>query len=599
MTSQREMIDQAVAGQTVPRQFLRTVSTRADKTALRWLDGSDWQQWTWSQFAEQACRIAAGLRNVGVRPGDQVMTLLPSCPEFYAVDMAVQLVGATPVAIFNSSSAEQIAHFAKHSGAVALVVSTGDVLERVLRVRSELSGVRAVITVGNDAPSADGLFSYEQLASAAPLDLDEALRNVTPDSLAALIYTSGTTGAPKAAMLSQRNVCWMIEATGRAMGTTMADWRVISYMPMAHVAERTLSYWLQVIHGGEVSICPSPQRLAEVLVQVRPHFFGAVPRIWEKMHAGIMTALAGDAAKRAEFEDALLVGLQVGRLQLAGSPVETGLRAMWVQANEILTPSKALVGLDACRMALTGSAPTPPEIFDFFLGLGIPISETYGFSEGGQTTGWSFTDIRPGTIGKPLPGNAIRTLEDGELVIRGGSIFTGYLNDPEKTKAALDDDGWYHTGDVGSIDDDGYVCLRDRKKELIITSTGENISPVNVQNTLNACDIIGQTCVVGDGRPHITALITLSPEFLTVWAKGRGIDATDLAALARDPRVREEVERQIGEVNQRLSRLEQVKKFTILPHEWLPDSDELTPTAKIKRRVVLTKYAEEIEELYR
>jgi long-chain acyl-CoA synthetase len=324
-----------------------------------------------------------------------------------------------------------------------------------------------------------------------------------------------------------------------------------------------------------------------------------VPRVWEKIYAGIQGALAADAEKQAGFAKALEVGKKVTAARVTGEPLPADLAGAWEQVDAAaFAPVRALIGLDACRIALTGAAPIPREVLDFFLAIGLPLSEVYGLSECTGPMTWTPHPVRPGTVGPPIPGQEVRLLDDGEVVCRGGNVYSGYLKDPERTAEMLDDEGWLHSGDIGVLDEDGYLSIVDRKKELIITAGGKNISPANLEAALKSFPLIGQACAVGDKRPYMTALIVLDPDVAPAWAKSRGIEAATLAELAQDPDVRAEVERCVAEANEHFSQVEKIKKIAILPDEWLPDSEELTPTMKLKRRGVLSKYADEIEALY-
>jgi long-chain acyl-CoA synthetase len=360
-----------------------------------------------------------------------------------------------------------------------------------------------------------------------------------------------------------------------------------------------MTHYFHIAHGTDVTTCPDPTQLAVYLRQVRPEFFLGVPRVWEKIYAGIQGALAADAEKQAGFAKALEVGRKVSAVRVTGEPLPPELAGAWEQVDAAaFGPVRALIGLDQCKMAVTGAAPIPREVLDFFLAIGVPLSEVYGLSECTGPMTWTPHRVRPGTVGPPIPGQEVRLLDDGEVVCRGGNVYSGYLKDPERTAEMLDDDGWLHTGDVGQFDEEGYLKIVDRKKELIITAGGKNISPANLEAAIKSFPLIGQACAVGDGRPFMAALIVLDPDIAPAWAKSKGIEAGSLAELATHPDIRAEVERCVAEANEHFSQVEKIKKIAILPDEWLPDSEELTPTMKLKRRGVLGKYAEEIEALY-
>jgi long-chain acyl-CoA synthetase len=571
-------IDAIVAGRTVPALFLNTVTVRPDAVALRWRPpGGDTatESLTWSQYAELACRVAAGLTGLGVQPGERVLLMMRNRPEFHYADMGALLAGATPFSVYNSSAPEQIQYLAEHSEATTAIVGDIGMLERFLKVRGELPELRNLIVLDDpDGLAPSDVVSFADVVGAAPVDLAEAAGRARPEDLLTLIYTSGTTGPPKGVMISHYNLCWVLESMVQATGEPITGWRQVSYLPMAHIAERLLTHYIHIGEGTEVTTCPEPTELASYLREVRPEHFLGVPRVWEKLYAGIMAAVSADPEKKAGFE-----------------------RALEAKDEAVLGNIRTMVGLDQMKIAITGAAPIPRPVLDFFLAIGLPFTEVYGLSEVTGPSNWSRT-IRPGTVGPPIPGQEMKLLEDGEVCFRGGNIFSGYLKDPERTAEVLENDGWFHTGDIGEVDEAGYLKIVDRKKELIITAGGKNISPANLESAIKSFPLIGQACTVGDGRPYMTALIVLDPDVAPVWAKSQGIEFSSLADLATNPDVVAEVERCVEEANARFSQVEKIKRIALLPTEWPPDSDELTPTMKLKRRGVLTKYADEIEGLY-
>jgi long-chain acyl-CoA synthetase len=599
MTLSSQDIDAIVAGRTMTSLFRDMVARRADAVAVRWRPpGSDTATGalTWAEYADQACRVAAGLQALGVRPGQRIVLMMRNRPEFYPADMGALLAGATPISIYNSSSPEQIEYLASHSEASAAIVGDVGMLERFLKVRSELPDLQNLVLTDGPAPS--DVVPFAGLLGAAPVDLDEAAGRVRPEDLATLIYTSGTTGPPKGVMISHYNLCWVLESMQRANGEPVTGWRQISYLPMAHIAERWLTHYLHIGEGTDVTTCPEPTELASYLREVRPEHFLGVPRVWEKIYAGIMAAASADPEKKAGFERALELGAKAAAVRVTGQPLPPELAAAWEQVDAAAFANvRALVGLDQLRVAITGAAPIPRPVLDFFLAIGVPMSEVYGMSEATGPTTWA-RQIRPGTVGVAIPGQEMKLLDDGEVCFRGGNVFSGYLKDPDRTAEALDEDGWLHTGDVGQLDEDGYLTIVDRKKELIITAGGKNISPANIEAAIKSYPLIGQACAIGDGRAYMTALIVLDPDVAPPWARSRGIEFSSVADLAIHPDVRAEVERCVEEANGRFSQVEKIKKIAILPTEWQPDSEELTPTMKLKRRGVLTKYADEIESLY-
>ena len=572
-----EMLAEQTRGQTVPSRFLETVRSRPDAVALRARDGDGWQETTFAEYAEDACRVAAGLGELGVRRGDRVVLMMRNRPEFFVADMAALLVGATPISIYNSSAPEQVQYLVGHCEAKVAIVEDVDFLERFLKVRSELPALEHIVLMEDpEGVAPDDVGSWEGMLALDPVDVEAASRIVQPSDLATVIYTSGTTGPPKGVMLDHANVCWTAESLRLTLAHVAAEGRrLVSYLPMAHIAERMTSYYQQALLGYEVTTCPEAREIASYLPQVRPEIMFAVPRIWEKVYAGVQAVIAADPAQKALFERALEAG-----------------------DDSVLRPVRELLGLDQVIAAITGAAPIPVEILEFFRALGVPLAEIYGMSESSGPMTFDAVEVRIGTVGRAIPGCEVKLAEDGEVICRGGNVFRGYLSDPAKTADALDAAGWLHSGDIGEMDEDGYLRIVDRKKELIITAGGKNISPANLESALKAFPLIGQACVIGDRRPFVTALLVLDPEISPTWAKRHGVDDMTLSELAEHAEVRAEVERNVAEANKRFNNVEQVKRFALLGDEWLPDSEELTPTMKLKRRGIYTKYAEVIEELY-
>jgi len=575
--------------------FCDTVASRPDAVALRWKDGDVWRTSTWQDHADRVARVAAGMRSLGIGRGDRVVLMLRNRPEFHVADTAALFLGATPVSIYNSSSPEQVQYLAGHCHAKFAIVEGAAFLDRVLAVRSGLPDLETVVVVdGSDVP--EGILSWESLEQTEPLDLSVEVGNAASDDLATVIYTSGTTGPPKGVALDHRNVVWTLECFHDAIEIDVTGFRAVSYLPMAHIAERMVSHYLGIAFGYEVTTCPDPREVVPYLVQTRPEMFFAVPRIWEKAYASIRASIDADPAKAKAFDQALEIGWQVAEHRARNEPIPQDLASAFEKADMALAGVRASIGLDQVREAITGAAPIPYEILHFFRGIGIPLSEVYGLSETSGPMTWTPFRVRVGTVGPPLPGVEVRIADDGEVCCRGGNVFRGYLDDPAKTAAVLDEDGWFHSGDIGVLDD-GYLRIVDRKKELIITAGGKNISPANLEAALKAGNLIGQACAIGDMRPYVSALLVLDPDSAPAWAAQHGIQGT-LAQLAEHPKIREEVQREVDEANEHFAQVEKIKRFTILHDEWLPDSEELTPTMKLKRRGVHAKYATEIAGLY-
>ncbi len=594
-TISSESLAEVVRGQTVATRFRDTVRERPDAVAIRAKQGDGWVEWTWADYADRACRLATALGDLGVTRGDRVVLMMRNRPEFHVADVAVVLCGATPISIYNSSSSEQVQYLTEHCDATIAIVEDATFLKRFEAVRDQLPLIRDIVMIDGKS---DGAYSWDILMESDPVDLDEASKIAQPSDLATVIYTSGTTGPPKGVMLDHENVCFTVECLRLCLedvGT--AGRRMVSYLPMAHIAERMTSHYQGLTLGYEVTTCPEPGQVAPYLSQVHPEVFFGVPRVWEKIHAGVMASVAADPQRKAGLEAALGVGLKVSECRARGEEIAPDLHAEWEKADVALGGIRTLLGLDACLTAISGAAPISADVFDFFRALGVPISEIYGMSESSGPMTWEPFLIRSGTVGREVPGCEIRLAEDGEVICRGGNVFRGYLNDPEKTADALVD-GWLLSGDIGVLDSDGYLRIVDRKKELIITAGGKNISPANLEGALKSGELIGQACVIGDQRPFMSALVVLDSEVAPVWAKQRGIEDTSLASLADNPEVIAEVERELQEAMSPFNNAERVKKIEILHEEWLPDSEELTPTSKLKRRGINAKYAKEIERIY-
>ncbi len=599
MTATNEDIARAVAGRTVPAAFAATVASRPDAPALRWRDGEEWRSLTWAQYAAQSSALAGTFGELEIGPGSRVVLLLRNRPEFHVADVAAQLRRATPISIYNSSAPDQIEYLVRHSHATVAVVEAL-YLDGFLASGVFPDQVHHIVVV-DDVPAGDGRIPWNDALAADPIDLDEAARAVEPSDIATVIYTSGTTGPPKGVVLDQANVTWTVESLFRAMGDhDPSGSRVVSYLPMAHVAERMTSHYQGIAVGYEVTTCPEAGRVAAYLPDVRPQIFFAVPRVWEKIHAGVQAVLSSSAPDQQQrFADALELGRRVDDARSASKELPSDIVAAAEDAEAAtLRPVRQMLGLDDLLTAVSGAAPLSRDVLTFFRSLGVPLSEIYGLSESSGPLTWEPFRVRIGTVGPAIPGLEVRLAEDGEVVCRGGNVFRGYLNDPDKTADAIDSGGWLHTGDIGVLDDDGYLRIVDRKKELIITAGGKNVSPANLEAALKSIPLVGQACVLGDNKPFISALLVLDGEVAPPWAKAHGIDDLSLPALAANPDVLGEVQRGVDEAMRHFNQAERVKKFVLLGDEWLPDSEELTPTMKLKRRSIHAKYAAEIASLY-
>jgi len=589
---------------TITGRFVATVRGRPDSVALRRRVGDDYETTTWAQYGDGAARVAAGLRSVGVDRGDRVVLLIDNRPEFHLADIGALLAGATPISIYNSSSPEQIQYLVGHCAARVAIAGDVDQLERILAARDELPSLEHVVVIddaGSDrVTGTERVLRWDALLAHEPVSLEEAAAAARPDELATVIYTSGTTGPPKGVMLDHANVTFTADSLERRLAHDPTGYRIVSYLPMAHIAERLVTHYSGIEFGYEVTCVADIRMLGAELSATKPHLLFGVPRTWEKIHSGIQAVLAVDPSRADVFRHALDLGARVAALHAEGLEPDVALRNEHERAEaEVLLPVRTLLGLDQLEFAVTAAAPIPVEVLTFFRALGVPLSELYGLSESTGPMTWEPSRVKLGTVGTAIPGMELRIADDGEVLGRGGNIFRGYLDDPAKTADAVDADGWLHTGDIGTIDDEGYLRIVDRKKELIITAGGKNISPANIEAALKAEPLIGQACVIGDDRPYLVALLVLDADVVPAWAASEGIEGASPEELAEHPGLRAELAREVASANRRFSGVEQVRRFAVIGHEWLPDSDELTPTMKLKRKPIAAKYAAEIASLYR
>jgi long-chain acyl-CoA synthetase len=580
------------------RAFRATVDRIPDDPAVIAGEGSERVEITWREMSDWVSRIAGGLASLGVGKGDTVALMMNNRAEFIAVDLAVASLGGVPFSIYQTSSPEQIAYVCSDAEARIAVVETA-YLEVFDRARAELPALETVVVLDGDG----GDRTLAELETMDPaFDVAASVDAIEPDDLLTLIYTSGTTGPPKGVQLTHRNLMSLTAAVEDMIDLPERGAKVISWLPAAHIAERGAHYYLPVTRGVSVTICPDPRRIVEWLPKVNPTWFFAVPRIWEKLKAGLEATVAKlPDEQREPAERGLEAAIQKVRLEQAGEPVPEEVAAAAAAADEAMFADlRVSLGLDEAIAVNVGAAPTPLEVLEFFHAIGIPVGELWGMSETcGAATVNPPERIKLGTVGPPLPGVEIKLADDGEVLVRGDVIMPGYRNMPEKTAESIDSERWLATGDIGELDEDGYLKIVDRKKELIINAAGKNMSPANIESKLKAASpLIGQAVAIGDGRPYNVALIVLDPDFAPAWARQQGREGAQLAELAEDEELIAAVRAGVEEANAKLARVEQIKKFKVLPTEWAPGGDELTPTMKLKRRPIAEKYAAEIEALY-
>lgn len=582
---------------TLCAAFQAQVSRIPTKTALRSADGT--VSLTWREYDTRVRHIAAGLAALGVKPGDTVGIMLTNRPEFHLADTAALHLGAAAFSVYNTSPAEQIQYIFRNAGNT-VVICERQFIDRV-RAASEGTSVSHVVCV--DEPS-DGVMALADLESRSDpdFDFDSVWRAVTPDNLATIIYTSGTTGPPKGVELTHANLMAQIDAVGDLLAPADDD-TVISYLPDAHAANRIAAHYRSLATGTQVITVDDPKKVIDALVALRPTVFGAVPAIWYKIKARLDAALAAEEGPKKKLAVwAIGTGTRVATLKSEGKTVSPLLAAQHRVADTlVLSKLRARLGMNNLKVALSGAAPIAPDVMAFVLGLGLPVSEVWGMSETALIVTYNPLDApRIGTVGKTIRGMQIRLAEDGEVLVRGPQIMRGYRGEPEKTAEAIDSEGWLHTGDLGTIDSDGYLTIIDRKKEIIINAAGKNMSPSNIEGAVKvACPLAGSVAAIGDDEKYVVALITLDPDAAAAFAAEHNLPSADPAELAANPDVIAAVQAGIDEANARLARVEQVKKFTILPTFWEPGTEELTPTMKLKRKPIAKKYSGEIEAMYR
>ncbi len=604
VTAERADIDRKVSGKTVCTIFADAVRNWPDRPALHWKRDGETHDLTWREYADRVAAVTLGLQEIGFGPGQFGLIMARNVPEHVIADLGIVHAGGAAISVYNSLAAEQIEYLANHSEASVAFVEDEGFLEKFLSIRASTPHLKHIVLVRGSAP--EGVTKWDDLVErgrtiheAEPQRFERTWRAVGPEDTVSLIYTSGTTGPPKGVVYSHNNIIWTLESIDR-MEKLGGD-TVISYLPLAHVAERFSSQWRGIYDGFETWMCPDPNLLLQYLVEARPTLFLGVPRVWEKLMAGLQAGINAepDENKRKAIQDAISAAVTARRLQQEGKPVPPELTAGVERAQPVFGLLRGKIGLDRCALAYTSTAPCRPEVHDFWAALGLPLYEVWGMSElTGPATAVPAGGHQTPSIGVALPGVEVKLGADGELLVRGGNVMVGYYKEPAKTADIIDADGWVHSGDIGQAAPNGQFKIIDRKKELIITSAGKNISPANLEALAKSSPIIGQAVAVGDGRKFISVLVVLDPQVTPGWAKAHGVDAGPPDQLVENPVIIGEVRRALQQANTHLSRVEQFKRFTILPAEWSPESEELTPTMKLKRRVINTKYAPQIEAMY-
>ncbi|SMC85314.1 AMP-dependent synthetase/ligase [Kibdelosporangium aridum] len=601
-------VERAIEGHTVATLLRRNAGEFGDKPALSkgWSPG-EVTTLTWAELRDHAAALAHGLAELGLAKGDRMLIMSSRRPEHWTSDLGALHLGAIPCTTYDTLSTEQIVFVARHSAAPVVVIEGAQQIDRWSAALPELPNLRKVVVIDESTiPAGDDRYvSYREVYEkgavkhAADRAAFEQLTDaIVPEQPVCMIYTSGTTGDPKGVVISHHNVLFQAASVDIAHPLPMHG-KSVAYLPLAHIAERMLGMYLATYKAAHVTAVPDHTQLVPALHGVRPFGIFGVPRVWEKMAAALQGGLAAmPEEQRAGVQMARDVALEVWRLGSEGKPVPEELLAKKQALDEkALLPIRTMLGLDkAHRGGNSGAAPIPVTVLDFLASIGIQVLEVWGLSE---TTGAATQNVpeayRVGSVGRPIPGVEVKLGEDDELLVRGPIVFMGYLQEDGSIKPEVDADGWYATGDVGRIDDDGFVYITDRKKELIITSGGKNIAPAKVEGLLRAHPLISQAVAIGDMRPFVTALIVLDDETAPLWAQARGIPTEN---LAEQPAVLEEIENLVQQANSVLAQPEKIKKYRVLSQSWTPESGEVTPTLKLKRRVITQRYSEAIDSLY-
>ena len=579
---------------TIP-QLWRNAMGRRSGTGWLVEDGAHWRDVPWTDVARRVEDTANGLLAAGVGKGDHVGILGPTCLDWIVVDLALAHVGAVSVPIYPNSSARDVAYLLGHSESVAVFVADDEQRAKVDEGRGDLPALRELVAFAELGELAERGRAF---AAANPTALEDAVAAVGEEDVYTVLYTSGTTGPPKGCMMRHRNYYEMVCCVDR-LGDLLGPADVmLLYLPLAHNFGRLMH--LAGFHVGYVTaLLPDPLRTGDVLPVVRPTLLPSVPRVFEKVHTAIRAQFdAATGMKRRLIDRALETGRQASPYRQRDLPLPRVLAARHALYDRLVySKVKERLG-GRLRFGISGGAPLAQDIAEFFHALDVLILEGYGLTE--CTTAATVnrpTSFRFGTVGPALPGFELQMADDGEVLIRSETVFAGYLKDEESTRAVVDADGWLHSGDIGSIDADGFLRITDRKKDILVTAGAKNVAPQNIENSLKSKPIVSQAVVIGDRRPYLVALITLDRDVLTVWAAEHGLQP-DVEALAGHPEVHAAVQAVVDDVNRRASRFEQIKRFAVLPRDFSLDEGELTATLKLRRRVVEEHFADEIERLY-
>jgi long-chain acyl-CoA synthetase len=594
--------------ESIPARLFRAAKTHPDRPAYLAKRGGAWRSTSYTQYASEVMQAARALVSLGFQPGQRICILGFNRPEWTILDLATMAAGGAPAGIYTTCSADEVHYILEHSEAPLVLVEDEGQLRKVESRRSKLPGLKHVVTMRGARldGAGGGVMSWEDFLARGDAthekEVHERIEAIEPKGLATLIYTSGTTGPPKAVMLSHENLVWTADVLKDAAfaDPPAGGMRTLSYLPLSHIAEQMVSVHCAVTLGNTVYFAESIDKIADNLKDCRPHLFFGVPRIWEKFHAAIGAKLAAATGAKAQIAKwARGVGAQASAARAKGQDPAGLLGLQYKLATRaVFAPTKQAIGLDQAQVLVSGAAPIAKEVLEFFASLDLFVQEIYGQSEDCGPTSFNLSRrTKLGSVGIPLPGVDVRIADDGEIMVRGKNVFLGYFKDEEATKATLTADGWLHTGDLGKFDDDGFLWITGRKKEIIITAGGKNITPKNIEEAVKtATTVVAECVVIGDRRKYLSMLVWLEPDASKRFLDQKGGAAGD--ALHESPELRAEVQRAVDAANETLARVEQIKKITLCARPLSIDTGELTPTLKVKRNKVAANFAKEIDAMY-
>jgi long-chain acyl-CoA synthetase len=594
-------------GETILEALTLNARDHGDLPAMRRRGESGWDVLTWADYEQRVSLVGAGLAELGVRPGQTVAIVSANCAEWHLADLGAIANGSITVPVYPTSSPSQIAYILGHADSRVCFVDTHEQLGKVLGMRAELPHLEHLVLCGPSRRAGDTVVIQfgelleigEARLARHPNWLEESRGAISRDQLATIVYTSGTTGTPKGALITHANIMWTLSHATGPFGINEGE-RLLSFLPLSHVAERMMSLFLPIAITGETWFARSLATVVEDLPACRPTVFLAVPRVWEKLRDGIEDHIRSlPLAARAAVNRYVALGLRKVEGEQGEAMPSQASRLEYLALDRTLGRTiRERLGLDQAHVLVSSAAPIHPSLVRWFHAIGLPILEVYGQTETcGPATANRPAHARIGTVGSALPGVSARLGDDQEILIKGGNVCAGYFKDEQATKRLLDEDGWMHSGDTGTLDAEGCLRITGRTKDLIITAGGQNVAPQGIETDLCSHHLISQAVVVGDGRRYLAALITLDPENLGRWAQERG-KLVELEALANDPDLVDEIQHAVDDVNHRWSHAEGIRKFRILAHDLTVADGELTPTLKVRRTVVCDTYADAIDEIY-